>query len=202
MTRIRSMVICACVLTALVPAPVAAQNPSPQQNDAWRQRGPCNDPWINMAFYALNSKPQGKGDQGQCDPVFYRAGSWSSYPELYFAVNQAINGIKTVGVFVVYTTGLGANAQDSSFETKKTGTEEIVGYMQFGPRGELIGKGGAGWEVAKAGQIVAAGGGNIVAAGGGNIVAAGGGNLGPPRGYRVLRPSSSTATPTLSLVTR
>lgn len=67
-------------------------NPTQQQTDEWRRKGPCRDPWVSMAITQATGGTRyanGYGDYAECDPKWYNNGSWSSYDELYKAVEEA-----------------------------------------------------------------------------------------------------------------
>ncbi len=85
------VVVGATLLLPLSAATVNAQrpNPSEQQIANARRNGPCRDPWITLAIWDYNggtSNPQGVGDLGECNYLFYNGGSWNSYDQLYRAV--------------------------------------------------------------------------------------------------------------------
>lgn len=54
-------------------------------NDLVRQSFACNDPWIGQVYAEPamgSSRPNGSGASGECNPVNYGGGSWSSYADL------------------------------------------------------------------------------------------------------------------------
>lgn len=167
-------------------------NPSQQETNQWRSKGPCNDPWVSKAVSQANASVRlahGFGNFGECNTNQYNYGSWSSYDQLYKAVESARNDMRSSGTsWESYTNrnGRAVFLLDSSFNPMSAG---LVGN----DGASLIGNDSAGIK-SIIGRMVAAGGGNLVAAGGGNflsklkaaklvgndgasLVAAGGGNL-------------------------
>jgi hypothetical protein len=67
-----------------------------------RQAGPCRDPWITVAFWDLTGStrnPAGIGDLGECNTMLY-GGSWSSYADLYRAVQTTLRSLSAAGASI------------------------------------------------------------------------------------------------------
>ncbi len=166
-------------------------NPSQQETNEWRRKGPCNDPWVSKAVSQANASVRlahGFGNYGECDVNQYNYGSWNSYDQLYKSVEKARDDMRSSGTsWESYTNknGTGVFLLDSSFNP--------VNAILSHNGSTLIGNDTAGIK-SIVNKLVAAGGGNLVAAGGGNflsklkaaklvgndgasLVAAGGGNL-------------------------
>lgn len=153
---IKTTVLTAVAVLAVTSSAFAQATPSQQRTDEARRSGPCRDPWITLAIADTTAGgiPVGRGDEDQCNPKLYNDGNWSSYQELYRAVDQTLRKLSSVGVQFKFVNGQPAFVA--------TDIQRMLAAGVIGQSGSaLIGKGGAG--------IVAAGGGNIVAAGGGNI---------------------------------
>lgn len=161
-------------------------NPSQQETNEWRKKGPCNDPWVSKAVSQANASVRlahGFGNYGECDVNQYNYGSWNSYDQLYKAVEKARSDMNSSGTsWESYTNknGRAVFLLDSNFNPIAAGLvgndgASLIGNDSAGIRGIIS-------------KLVAAGGGNLVAAGGGNfmnklvaakLVAAGGGNVVP-----------------------
>ena len=77
-------------------------NPSAAETDKWRQLGECRDPWVTRAVSfsrGLTNGVAGLGDYGECNPANYNNGQWSSYDQLYKAVQAARYAIGHEGLY-------------------------------------------------------------------------------------------------------
>src|SRR5437667_1490804 len=106
MTKFRTMffsIIAAGILLSLSSVTANAQipNPSAQRVADATAKGPCRDPWITLAIWAKvggTRQPNGVGDLQECSPALYHGGSWSSYDQLYSAVDQTLSGLNSAGI--------------------------------------------------------------------------------------------------------
>ena len=193
--KVRPVSLLVAIAAAMLMASATANaqlsaNPSAQETEDARRKGPCRDPWITIAYWRATSgvdNPKGAGDVMECNPNWYRGGQWNSFKELYEAVLNHKNeiaaaGLKTVAAFNPKTRQKGFALVD--------GRGAILGGALIGMDGSsVISTDGSGLVAAGAGNVVhrlvAAGAGNLVAAGGGNVigndsgslVAAGAGNV-------------------------
>ena len=126
----------------------------------------CRDPWITQAYAQLYRRaPQGAGDSGECNPVLYGGGHWSSFSDL----SQKIAASKRPPA--------PAAAGETFTVDSQLALRNHLGQVVAPPGGYVIDLGGGRLLAPSAGQVIAAGGGNVIAAGGGNVIAAGGGNF-------------------------
>src|SRR3954471_20490987 len=95
MTRIRTlMLVAAATLATLCVGNANAQMSGPtldRMTAQAREKGPCRDPWITVAYWELTGStrnPQGVGNLGECASILYNGGSWSGYADLYRYVSQ------------------------------------------------------------------------------------------------------------------
>lgn len=91
-----SVVFAVSTILALSSATANAQRPNPSDQSVAnaRRNGPCRDPWITIAIWDLvggTRQPAGVGDLGECNYMLYNGGSWSSYDQLYRAVDTLLH---------------------------------------------------------------------------------------------------------------
>lgn len=144
------------------------ETPSQTETEQARKSGPCNDPWITIAYKRRWSRiPAGFRDTGECSTALYNGGSWNSFSQLYDylvdykrAMDEANSAFKFVKISATdYRVGL-------TFD----------GKIVVDPS-NIVALGGN--------NIIAVGGNNIIAVGGNNIIAPGGGNFSITKGYGV-----------------
>jgi hypothetical protein len=159
MSKFRTMffsIIASGILLSLSSTIASAQrpNPSAQRVAQARAQGPCRDPWITIAIwekFASTRQPNGVGDLQECSPALYNGGSWSSYDQLYRAVDQTLNGLSSNGI---------------SFSISVSNGIATLGTLA---NGVTIGRGTT--------RVVAQGAGNVVAQGAGNLITQDGAGL-------------------------
>ena len=175
-------------------------NPSQQQTDHARSTGPCQDPWVTIAFsvmymgtYYTPNNPdyiRGSGNSGDCATSQYNRGSWNNFNELYLGVYErkmSQRGVYYVGAFkgndgnqyLVFKNQDGALVGLNVGSVVGTGSSSVLtnngGTLVNTNGSNVVAAGGGNWVSPAA--VIAAGGGNVIASGGGNVVAAGGGNV-------------------------
>ena len=188
MMRVRSLLSMVAIAGVMLLASATANaqdlttNPSPQETEQARRKGPCRDPWITIAYWRATAgidNPKGAGDVMECNPSWYRGGKWHSFKELYEAVQNHKNalaaaGLKTVAAFNPRTRQKALALVD--------GRGAILGGALIGMDGSsVISTDGSSLVAAGAGnavhRLVAAGAGNVIGNDSGSLVAAGGGNV-------------------------
>ena len=118
-----------------------------------RQAGPCRDPWITVAFWDVTGStrnPAGIGDLGECNAMLY-GGSWSSYADLYRAVQTTLRSLSSAGASIT--------------ATRSGNTMRIVTDLGGGFRAEQVVK------------IISNDGASLISNDGASIVAQGAGNF-------------------------
>jgi len=155
------MLIAAAMFATLCVGEASAQMSGPtldRMTAEARQKGPCRDPWITVAYWDLTGStrsPQGVGNLGECAAMLYNGGSWSSYAELYRHVSQF-------------------------YHTAPSGTFAAARVSNGWKLSTTV----AGTTVS---QIISNDGASIISNDGGSIVAQGGGNLaGGGPNYKVV----------------
>lgn len=141
---------------ALMPNTALAQTtPTQAEVSAAQRSGRCADPWISIAIAATTGGgiPVGRGDEDQCNKTLYNNGSWSTYQDLYRAVDTTLRNMKRQGVEMQMRNGAPALV-----------AVDLRAMVANG----LIGHDGA-TLIGNAGGTIAEGWGSIVAAGGGNV---------------------------------
>jgi hypothetical protein len=98
-------IIAAGILLSMSSVTVSAQHYNQAHVDSLvaiaRAKGPCRDPWITIAIWdkvGSTRDPNGIGDFNECSPALYNGGSWSSYAELYRAVDQTLSSLSSAGI--------------------------------------------------------------------------------------------------------
>lgn len=146
-------------------------NPTQQETNEWRTKGPCSDPWVSKAVSQANASVRlahsSNGSDGECDVSQYNNGSWSSYDQLRKAVDKRRDELSSMGV---YYDSYKISNLGKALLFLENGTSKIIAASLVGNDGaSLIGNDSAGIKTI-INRLVAAGGGNLVAAGGGNLV--------------------------------
>ncbi len=111
MFKLRNILMAMMTAGALLSLSAAASAQLPQSvvqqlTPKYQFGGPnfvCRDPWITIAInerYGGTGKIQGIGDYGECNQYRYNNGSWSTYAELYRAVNTAFNNQAAAGLII------------------------------------------------------------------------------------------------------
>jgi hypothetical protein len=144
------------------------ETPTQPETEQARKSGPCNDPWITIAFKRRWSRiPAGYRDMGECNISLYNGGSWNSFSQLYDylvdykrAMDEANSAFKFVKM------------SDSDYRIGLAFDGKVV----VDPS-NIVALGGN--------NIIANGGNKIIANGGNNIIAPGGGNFSITKGYGV-----------------
>ncbi|WP_162910742.1 hypothetical protein [Hymenobacter oligotrophus] len=112
----------------------AAQgNPSSAQAEAARNN-PCTDPWINIAWQQLSSRPNGEQGVCDCDPRNYNNGSWSNFAELLGYVRQ----YRSSAVRLNY-----AKMQDGSYVVQAIYNNAPLGIVRVDAQGRTLASGGS-----------------------------------------------------------
>jgi hypothetical protein len=170
-----STVAAAMIATVLFSSVASAQrpNPSAQETENYRQRGPCRDPWVTFAIIQATAgtrEPVGIGDLGECSPALY-GGSWSNYNELFIIVEQTLDSMsKQKQQFkLLLDPNLAGTSYLALLENGRVQSQQTISNR-------LIGN-DAGSFRTLANRLVAAGGGNLVAAGAGNLIGMDGATL-------------------------
>jgi hypothetical protein len=112
MSKVRTIffsIIATIAFTTLFAMTANAQRPNPSDQEAqqWRQRGPCRDPWVSKAVTEYKGSVAGRGDFGECKYTMYNGGSWGSYDELYQGVRTALNNMS--GNVTITSTSIGSD---------------------------------------------------------------------------------------------
>lgn len=161
--------LAACALLSFSSATANAQrhrqNPSDQFVADARRRGPCRDPWITIAIWDFNggmSNPQGVADAGECDPNLY-GGSWSSYDQLYKAVEPTIRYLRSTGrSFKVLSDGrVGGTTSVLMLSNGFVTSQQVISNNLITSDGASIAR------------VVSQGGGNVMSNAGGNVLSDG-----------------------------
>src|ERR1051326_2588233 len=156
-------------------------NPADQQVANARRNGPCRDPWITIAIWDNNggtTNPQGVADAGECDPNLYGGwGSWSSYDQLYKAVEPTIRSLHNNGYsFAIVSDGrVGGSTSVLLLQNGTVTSQQVISNS-------LLSSDSAGIA-----RVVAQGGGNVVAQGGGNVLTNNGGTFNVGNSVLALR---------------
>jgi len=158
------------IITGFAATPAKAQsNPTQQQTDEWRRKGPCVDPWVSMAVTQANGgftlPSTSNGSDGECDVSQYNKGQWNSYAELSSGVSDARTDLSNSGnSWEAYTIkGVGKSLFLMGSDGKALWAK-LVGN----DGASLVGNDGASIQTIIA-KMVAAGGGNVVPTGAGRL---------------------------------
>ena len=172
MTKFRTMffsIMAAGILLSLSAVTANAQipNPSAQRVADASAKGPCRDPWITLAIWAKTGgtrQPNGVGDLQECSPALYNGGSWSSYDQLYRAVDQTLSGLNSAGITFSMSSPVNGVV---TLKTLVNGVAIGSGTVRVG---QILGNSSSGVVAQGAGNIISQGGSGLVSNSGGTFV--------------------------------
>lgn len=172
------MAVMAAGIFVSLPSLASAQLPQSvvdQLTPKYRRLGPCRDPWVTIAIndvFGNTRTIQGVGDWGECDHSRYgKAGSWSSYAELYQSVKTAFNN--TAAARLTITKDALPNG-DIKITTKSADGKFVHADIITHDGGSLLASDGATLAVA---SVVAQGGGNLIGHNGSTLLTNNGGTM-------------------------
>ncbi len=187
------MAVMAAGILVSLPSIASAQLPQSvvdQLTPKYRNQGPCRDPWVTIAIndaFANTHAIQGVGETGECDHSKYgKAGSWSSYAELYQSVKMAFNNQAAARLTITKDALPNGNWK---ITTKSADGKFVHNDIVSHDGGTLLTSDGASLIIA---SVVSQGGGNIVSRDGAGVVSQGGGNR--PEPGKLLTNNGGTMT--------